>query len=242
MAQDGRYDVYGSGRRTMSSARAEASSVAQLPDDHFVIADVSDADAVAAAMAGMDAVLHIAAVPDPRNSFEEVLSSNIVGTHNVLEACRQAGIKRLVYASSIMVNWGYFTYEDPYLAIRSNVSMTYPTTTIVLTHLDPHAPDRTLFGQQSLGRGLLPQLFRRPWHLHRLPAHRLGQQGELLLHSRRTTRSGAATKISQHLPTRAGRHRDAALRHLLCGVRQSLSMGGPGERSAGVGLCAQGGA
>ena len=31
MAQDGRYDVYGSGRRTMSSARAEASSVVRLP-------------------------------------------------------------------------------------------------------------------------------------------------------------------------------------------------------------------
>ncbi len=140
MEQGGRYDVYGSGRRTMSSARAEASSVARLPDDHFSIADVSDADAVAKAMEGMDAVLHIAAVPDPRNTFEEVLSSNIVGTHNVLEACRKAGVKRLVYASSIMVNWGYFQHQDPYRAIREQRFDHVPEDYHRLNHLDPTRP------------------------------------------------------------------------------------------------------
>ncbi len=79
-AQPEKYDVYGSGRRIMSSARADADRVTRLPDDHFVIADLADAEAMAAAMAGMDAVLHIAAVPDPSASFEDVLSSNIVGT------------------------------------------------------------------------------------------------------------------------------------------------------------------
>ncbi|MEZ4615838.1 MAG: NAD-dependent epimerase/dehydratase family protein [Caldilineaceae bacterium] len=116
-AQPDKYDVYGSGRRVMSSARADADSITRLPDDHFVIADLADADAIDRALAGMDVVLHIAAVPDPSASFEDVLSSNIVGTYNVLEACRKHGIKRLVYASSIMTTWGYFKYVEPYRAI-----------------------------------------------------------------------------------------------------------------------------
>ena len=116
-AQSDKYAVYGSGRRTMSSQRADANQVTRLPDDHFMIADLADADATEAAIAGMDAVLHIAAVPDPSASFEDVLSSNIVGTYNVLEACRKASVKRLVYASSIMTTWGYFVHREPYRAI-----------------------------------------------------------------------------------------------------------------------------
>lgn len=112
-----RYDVYGSGRRLMSSARADANAITRLPDDHFMIADLADAAAMEKAITGMDAVLHIAAVPDPSDSFENVLSSNIVGTYNVLEACRKAGVKRLVYASSIMATWGYYVYREPYRAI-----------------------------------------------------------------------------------------------------------------------------
>ena len=138
--QPDRYDVYGSGRRTMSSTRADAESIARLPDDHFSIADLSDADAMAAAIDGMDAVIHIAAVPDPGSSFDDVLSSNIVGTHNVLEGCRKAGVRRLVYASSIMVNWGYFTYQEPYRSIKEGRLDDLPPEIAKVTHLDPVRP------------------------------------------------------------------------------------------------------
>ena len=138
--QPDRYDVYGSGRRSMSSERADAESIARLPDDHFSIADLSDAEAMASAIDGMDAVLHIAAVPDPGASFDDVLSSNIVGTHNVLEACRRAGVRRLVYASSIMVNWGYFMFQEPYKAIWEERFDDIPDEIPVLTHLDPTRP------------------------------------------------------------------------------------------------------
>src|SRR4051812_20650282 len=86
VAQSEKYDVYGSGRRIMSSARADAESITRLPDDHFMLADLADGEAMNAAIVGMDAVLHIAAVPDPSASFEDVLSSNIIGTYHVLEA------------------------------------------------------------------------------------------------------------------------------------------------------------
>ena len=135
-----RYDVYGSGRRTVSSDRADADSIARLSDDHFMIADLADAAAMSAAIEGMDAVLHIAAVPDPRASFEDVLSSNIVGTYNVLEACRKAGVKRLVYASSIMATWGYFVHQEPYRAIFEERMDDIPANIPLITHADPVRP------------------------------------------------------------------------------------------------------
>lgn len=135
-----KYDVYGSGRRLMSSARADADAITRLPDDHFMIADLADAAAMEKAIAGMDAVLHIAAVPDPSDSFENVLSSNIVGTYNVLEACRKAGVKRLVYASSIMATWGYYVYREPYRAIFEGRLADIPTEIPKVKVTDPTHP------------------------------------------------------------------------------------------------------
>ena len=139
-AQPQQYDVFGSGRRELSSARADADSIVRLPDDHFSIADLADAAAVEAMIDGMDAVLHIAAVPDPTATFEDVLSSNIVGTHNVLEACRKAGVKRLVYAGSIMATWGYFMYQEPYRAIFEDRSDDIPATIPQVKTSDPTWP------------------------------------------------------------------------------------------------------
>ncbi len=139
-AQPDRYDVYGSGRRTMNSTRADAESILRLPDDHFMIADLADASAVAQAMQGMDAVLHIGAVPNPDASFQQVLDSNIRGTHHVLEACRQAGVKRMVYASSIMATWGYYVYKEPYRSIREGRYDQVPDSFHLVNHRDPTHP------------------------------------------------------------------------------------------------------
>jgi UDP-glucose 4-epimerase len=65
--------------------------------------DLRDADAVATACVGVDAILHQGALPsvprsvkDPRTSHE----ANIDGTFNLLEGARAAGVKRVVYAAS----------------------------------------------------------------------------------------------------------------------------------------------
>src|SRR4051794_1203857 len=65
-----------------------------------VVADITDLDALEAAFAGMDAVVHLAASPSVSTPWAEILPNNLVGTYNVFEAARRAGVSRVVYASS----------------------------------------------------------------------------------------------------------------------------------------------
>jgi uronate dehydrogenase len=62
-------------------------------------ASVTDAAALAAACAGVDAVVHLGGIP-AEDSWERILSVNVDGTRAVLEAARAAGVGRVVLASS----------------------------------------------------------------------------------------------------------------------------------------------
>ena len=64
-----------------------------------VQADLSDNDALARASEGMDAVIHLAAVPTGAAPWEDILEQNIVGTYNLMEAARQNSVPRVVLAS-----------------------------------------------------------------------------------------------------------------------------------------------
>ena len=63
--------------------------------------DATDRQACAAAFAGADAVVHLAAVPDPEADWDALLPANVVGTHAVAQAAMRAGVRRLVLASSL---------------------------------------------------------------------------------------------------------------------------------------------
>ncbi|WP_392467648.1 NAD-dependent epimerase/dehydratase family protein [Arsenicicoccus cauae] len=63
-------------------------------------ADLEDLDEVLPLMQGVDTVLHLAGSASPESDWDDVLAANIVGYRNVLEAARQAGVRRVVYASS----------------------------------------------------------------------------------------------------------------------------------------------
>ncbi len=65
----------------------------------FVAADLNDAAAVQAAVDGVDAVVPLGAVPVER-PFSEIAGPNLHGAFHVFEACRRAGVRRVVYASS----------------------------------------------------------------------------------------------------------------------------------------------
>jgi CDP-glucose 4,6-dehydratase len=70
----------------------------------LVEADLLDADGIAAAVAGCDAVYHLAAqtfVGAGQASAEETVDVNVRGSWNVFAACRDAGVAKVVFASSL---------------------------------------------------------------------------------------------------------------------------------------------
>ncbi|MBC3365881.1 NAD-dependent epimerase/dehydratase family protein [Pseudomonas sp. SWRI154] len=76
------------------------------PALELIEGDVADAALVAQAMLGCSAVAHLAAVASVQASVDDPVrthQSNFIGTLNVCEAMRQAGVKRVLFASSAAV-------------------------------------------------------------------------------------------------------------------------------------------
>jgi len=69
------------------------------PGEEFVNVDLLDADAVAKACQDVHAILHLGGI-STEASFEDVLAVNIVGTQNLLRAAVDAGVPRVLLASS----------------------------------------------------------------------------------------------------------------------------------------------
>jgi nucleoside-diphosphate-sugar epimerase len=78
-------------------------------DGHEVVTlDIADLDACRAACEGIDAVLHLAADPSPEADFYgSLLENNITGAFNVFRAAKDAGARRVVFASSVHAVAGY---------------------------------------------------------------------------------------------------------------------------------------
>jgi nucleoside-diphosphate-sugar epimerase len=75
-------------------------------DIHFIEGDLRDFDSVREAIRGVEVIFHQAALASvPRSIADPILSleTNINGTQNVLLAARDAGVRRVVYASSSSV-------------------------------------------------------------------------------------------------------------------------------------------
>lgn len=108
-----RYEAFGLVRRERPSARIEGGDFQPVPAGRLAVADLGDLDALRRAVAGIDVIVHMAADPDGRAGWPSVLANNIVGAHNLFEAARAAGVKRVVYASTNQVVFGYRA-EEPY--------------------------------------------------------------------------------------------------------------------------------
>lgn len=102
--------------------------VAGLPS---TAADIADLDAILPAFEGADAVVQLAGYPTLDGDWETILHNNIIGLRNVFEAARQAGVERIVYASS---NHAVGMYEedglpdiyDPGAPARARIDHTVP--------------------------------------------------------------------------------------------------------------------
>ena len=79
------------------------------PFGEVFVANLSDPSRLKEACAGMDTVVHLAANPDPSATWRELLPDNIVGTYNMMVAAKSAGVRRVVFASSVHAVGGYPT-------------------------------------------------------------------------------------------------------------------------------------
>ncbi len=73
-------------------------------DDH-VVGSLTDPGAVRRAMQGVGTLIHLAATPDDDDFVTTLLPNNLLGVYHVCEAAREAGVRRLVLASSGQVVW-----------------------------------------------------------------------------------------------------------------------------------------
>lgn len=64
------------------------------------IADMLDFEKLAPAFSGVDAVVHMAAERSGWADWESIRDRNILGAYNVFEAARQAGVQKLIFAST----------------------------------------------------------------------------------------------------------------------------------------------
>jgi len=79
----------------------------RIKDGRGMEIDIANLSACRLACEAVDTVIHLAAVASPDASFEEILPANIVGTYNVFQTASEAGVRRIIYASSAHVIAGY---------------------------------------------------------------------------------------------------------------------------------------
>jgi NAD+ dependent glucose-6-phosphate dehydrogenase len=68
--------------------------------DDFVVADIARFEQIRPAMEGIKAVVHLAGEPAVTTPWDRVNRANIEGLYNVYESARQAGVSRIVFAST----------------------------------------------------------------------------------------------------------------------------------------------
>ena len=135
-----RYSPYGNARRRETSDRVTGAIYTPIPEDRLRIADLRDFDAMQRAVEGMDVIVHMAADASGHSGYKSVLNNNVIGTHNVFEACRLAGVKRVIFASTNQVVFGYRDTE-PYKSLFAlRFDDVDPKTIQPVTHDQPARP------------------------------------------------------------------------------------------------------
>jgi nucleoside-diphosphate-sugar epimerase len=107
------------GDEVRSFSRGEYPELARLGVTQFR-GDLADRDAIARSAQGCDIVFHVAAKAGIWGSYTDFYRTNVTGTENVIAACVQHGIERLVYTSSPSVVFDGHDLEG------GNESLPYP--------------------------------------------------------------------------------------------------------------------
>jgi nucleoside-diphosphate-sugar epimerase len=86
---------------------------------------------------GFDAVVHLAAIPAPGlRADAATFHNNMLSTYNVFQACRRAGVRRIVYASSETVLGLPFDEAPPYIPVDEEYDARPESTYSLVKHLE----------------------------------------------------------------------------------------------------------
>jgi nucleoside-diphosphate-sugar epimerase len=95
--------------------------------DRVVVGDAGDVDVVRAALADVDAVVHLAALPSPdRTDAVTVFAGNTRATFVVLDEAGRAGVRRAMTASSYSIlglSWARGPLHPPYFPIDEDTPL-----------------------------------------------------------------------------------------------------------------------
>lgn len=106
------WDVTALGRNSLKLNQLEDEGMRPL---HL---DITKKEELNAAFKGQEIIFHCAALPSPWGNFEKFYQANVIGTRNVVQACLENKVKRLVYVSTPSL---YFDYSS-----RTNVKENDP--------------------------------------------------------------------------------------------------------------------
>ena len=146
--------------------------------------DVSDTAALRSACKGRDIVFHVAAMAGvwgPREAYYRV---NVIGSRNVIDACRSAGVQRLIYTSSPSVVFDGQDMEgvDESAPYATHFPAAYPETKAIAEQLV-----RAADGGELTTVALRPHLIWGPGDTHLVP--------RILSRARQMRRIGGLNKL-----------------------------------------------
>ncbi|MCH7906037.1 MAG: NAD(P)-dependent oxidoreductase [Chloroflexi bacterium] len=116
-----------------------------------VQADIADLDAIRPAFEGIDTVVHMAAYLGPE--FSGQVSGNLIGAYNVFEAAREAGVKRVIFASSGATQ-ALYEMDEPIKAMVEARWDDVPQTPPIITPQDPPRPNGVYGAAKLWGEAL----------------------------------------------------------------------------------------
>jgi nucleoside-diphosphate-sugar epimerase len=133
------------GDRAISFSRRFYSELAAMGVEQ-IQGDISDAAAVEQACRRANLVFHVAAKPGVSGDYATYYQTNVVGTRNVIAACKQHNVSRLVYTSSPSVIFNGTSMEgvDESVPYPEKYLAHYPKTKAMAEQLVTAAADEGL--------------------------------------------------------------------------------------------------
>ena len=88
------------GLRSIGKYEVAATDIRPDPEHGVGKLDITDGEAVAAALEGIDTVLHFGWAKDEDDFLGKVLPINVTGAYHIYEGARKSGVSRVIFASS----------------------------------------------------------------------------------------------------------------------------------------------